>query len=226
MPKAPYLGKSGNAITAAVNAGGNAVQVNGIRSPQALGLGVGHTCALMPDTSVQCWGEGDAGQDPADVADGDRVRLAHRGQARAQSESARDEQAEQRRERHHAEPADLDEDEDDDLTERRPEHRGVHHDVPGDAEGAGRGEQGFDERRGSAVDGDGKTEEKRAEGERAPEGQGDDPARGEPRLPRESARGDAVEPGRSSTCAPVVPISPRGPIATTARPAPRVDRIG
>ena len=51
----------------------------------------------------------------------DNVGLADRGEPSPQAEPPRDEQTQERRERHHAEATDLDEREDDGLSERRPE---------------------------------------------------------------------------------------------------------
>jgi hypothetical protein len=42
--------------------------VQGIVNPRAVALGAGHTCALMPDTSVLCWGENDLGEFGAGTA--------------------------------------------------------------------------------------------------------------------------------------------------------------
>jgi hypothetical protein len=38
------------------------VQVQGVVNARAVALGAGHTCALMPDASVLCWGENDLGE--------------------------------------------------------------------------------------------------------------------------------------------------------------------
>ena len=98
--------------------------------------------------------ERDAREDASHVAHGHGVGLAHGREPCPQAESSGHEEAEQGRERHHPEAADLDEGQDHDVSERRPEDGCVDDDVPRDAQGARRREEGLDEGGRSPLDGE------------------------------------------------------------------------